>query len=118
MNVHAMSNEVCFKSNEPFERSINIIQPDVRYEAINSGINPGRLRSMHGPILRNDIGQNVQIGYPPSVGSVRRVPAYPLEVITLEIETYRFKQCLFSQYRVFTHERVSECRPVSVVFPP
>jgi hypothetical protein len=103
VNRAAMARVVLPRGNESLQRCVDIIKMDVGDEAVDSGVNARRIRSMNVRIGGNEVGQETKIGEAPRIGGVRLIPADALEIIALKIEFTRLGQSLVGEARMLAH---------------
>src|SRR5262245_42450955 len=112
-----MTHNVLARRDESLERRINIVEIYIGDKAIDAGVDTGRLFPVHIALHRNEIGQHLQVSKPTRKHSVGVVTADALKIIALEIELARLQQVGFTQARLLTEQRGTECWPVALVLP-
>src|SRR5262245_37638512 len=88
----AVAHDVSMRHDELLERSLDIVEIDVGNEAVDTGIDAGRLLSVHIAIGGNEIGEHAQVCKAARVGGIGSIAADALEMIALEIELPRLVQ--------------------------
>src|ERR1700731_1145567 len=103
-----MTHQIAVRLDELLQRRLDIVEQDIGDEAIDAGIDTGRLRPMYVTLRRNQMRQYRQIGEAARVSGLRRVAADALEVVALKIEFARFQKPRFVKTWMFAHQRVAE----------
>jgi hypothetical protein len=101
MDGMTVARDICMRHDELLQRGIDLVKIDIRNEAVDAGINAGRLPSMQITLRGNELGEHAQIRKPARVGGIGRVTPDALKIIALKVEFLRFAQSGLGQVRVF-----------------
>src|SRR5271170_6537447 len=113
----AMADEVGVRDDKLLERRIDRVEINIGDEAVDAGVDAGRLGSMQVTVRGHEVRQNPQIREPASVGSRRSKATDTLVMIALRIEFLRLEQALFRESRMLPAQRVAKGRPKLRVLP-
>ena len=102
MDGTTVARDVCTRYDELFQWGIDLVKIDVRNEAVDAGINAGRLVSMHITLRGNEIGEHAEIREPACVGGIGRVAPDSLKLIALKVELLRFAQSGLGEARMLS----------------
>ena len=72
MNRAAMAHQILPRRDKLLERRLDVVEIDIGKKAVDTGIDAGRLWSMHVALRRNQISQHAKVGEPAGVSLVRR----------------------------------------------
>jgi hypothetical protein len=90
----AMADEVGVRGDKLLERRIDRVEINIGDEAVDAGVDAGRLGSMQVAVRGHEVRQNPQIREPARVGGRRSKAADTLVMIALRIEFLRLVQAL------------------------
>ena len=107
MNAATMPHDIVMRDDELLQRRVDVVEVDVGDEAVESGVDAGRLVAMDVAVCRNQVRDRSEIGEPARDCSVRIKTPDPLIIIALGVELLRRHQPFVRELRVLALQRIA-----------
>src|SRR5258708_23131577 len=117
MNRAAMQDDILVGDDELLQRRIDIVEIDVGDEAVDGGIDAGRLPAMDITLRGDQRGEGAEIGKAARHGGIGIEAADALVVVALMVERLGLGEAVLGQVPMLPLERSLEHRPEAPVLP-
>src|SRR5689334_6402823 len=113
----AMRNEIPARADEFLERRIDVIEPDVRDEAIQRGVDAHGRIAEHERAVAQLVRDRLKTRDAARIRGIRLVSPDALIAIALEVVLARAFEYFTADIRKLREQRIAKTRPVAVVAP-